>query len=209
MTTIVIVRHGHTAWNSNDRFRGLVDVPLDEQGLKEAGLVADAVASRFKAEAIYSSAVDRAMVTAKTIASRFGLPVTVEPGLLDADYGKWTGLSFEEAKARDPELYDICLNRASQFRAPGGDSMEEIRERAVAAVKRLAAEHEGKTIVLVTHTLVIRLILLGILGLSTDNFWRIRQDTCAINILEYDKGIYYLGAVNDSCHIREGMKAST
>jgi len=206
MTTLVLVRHGHTAMNNikGNCFRGLVNIPLDERGLKEAELTASAIQKRFKVDAVYSSSVDRAMVTADKIASRFGLKAAADPGLLDVDYGSWTGLSFADAKANNPQLFEICMHRLSQFTAPGGDSVKDISARAMATARRLAKENDGRTIVIVTHTFIIRLIILGILGLSADNFWRIKQDTCAINVIEYDgESEYSLVCLNDAAHIRE------
>ncbi|MCE5192678.1 histidine phosphatase family protein [bacterium] len=211
MTTLVIVRHGHTALNRegpNDTFRGTTDTPLDERGLREAKITADAVAARWKPSAIYSSTVPRAMVTAQIIAKSLSLPVIPEPGLLDMNYGAWTGLTMEEVRPRWPELIDTLLNRPGELRAPGGDSMQAVRKRAIRAIKRIAVDHEGETVVLVTHTLVIRLILLGIMGLPTNDFFRIRQDTCAINVLQKENGVFYLALVNDSCHIREAQQAT-
>lgn len=206
MTTLVIVRHGHTAMNKDvhdDQFRGQIDIPLDERGLREAKITADAIAARWTPSAVYSSTVPRAMVTARIIAEPLGLSVLPEPGLIDINYGEWKGLSAAKARPRWPELVDIWLHTPGKFRAPGGDSMQGIRRRSVRAVRRIAVQHDGETVVLVTHTLVIRLILLGIMGLPTDDFWHIRQDTCAINVLEWEDGSFYLAAVNDACHIRE------
>jgi len=212
MTTLVIVRHGHTAFNKggpqHDQFRGISDIPLDERGLREAGITAAAIAARWKPSALYSSALPRAMTTARVIAKPFGLSVVPEPSLLDINYGEieWTGLTVEEARPRWPELVDTWLNAPGRFRAPGGDSMQGIRRRAVHAVKRIATKHDNETIVLVSHALVIRLILLGIMGLPTDDFWRIRQDTCAINVLQQENGVFCLALVNDSCHIWQAQQ---
>jgi probable phosphoglycerate mutase len=70
------------------------------------------------------------------------------------------------------------------------------------AVRELAARHLGKTIVLVGHTVVNRAILLGVLGLRNHRFWRLRQDTCAINVLEVDGDNYTLVSMNDTCHLK-------
>ena len=207
MTNLIIVRHGHTALNNGDRFRGITDTPLSERGRREAKLTADAIEARWKVKAVYTSSVPRARETAQAIADPFGLRAVDENGILDMDYGDWTGLAFEEAQARDPDIYRTCFERASEFRAPRGQSFKELRERSVAAVKAIALRHEGEDVVIVTHTVIIRLILLGFLEMSTDFFWRIRQGTCAINVIERDKGRYYLGMINDTCHTDELVKA--
>jgi broad specificity phosphatase PhoE len=208
MTTLVMVRHGHTALNRDvhhDQFRGQMEIPLDERGLHEAEITAGAVAARWQPAALYSSPVLRAMMTAQIIAKPLGLPVLPEPGLTDMDYGEWTGLTYEQARESWPALFELLFRTSGRFRAPHGGSLQGIRRNAVRAVKQLATKHDGQTIVLVTHTLVIRLVLLGAMGLPTNDFFRIRQDTCAINVLEREHDVFSLALVNDTCHIREAQ----
>jgi broad specificity phosphatase PhoE len=202
MTTLVIVRHGHTALNDGDRFRGRTDTPLDDQGLREAEVTAKEIAKRWKLSAVYTSSVSRAHVTGEIIGRSFGLPAIDEPGVLDMDYGEWTGLTFDEARAHQPESYRLCMERPSAFRPPKGESFEELRERSVAAVKAITLKHPDQAVAIVTHNVVNRVILLGFLGMSTDNFWRMRQGTCAINVLEYDGKVYNIEQINDTCHTR-------
>jgi phosphoserine phosphatase len=88
-------------------------------------------------------------------------------------------------------------------RIPGGESLEQLRERAMAAVAELVRKHPGETIILVGHTVINRIILLGVLGLGNDRFWHIRQDTCAINVFEAEDGEYVLVSLNDTCHLQD------
>ena len=85
---------------------------------------------------------------------------------------------------------------------PGGETLAEVRARAMSAVMEVAARHWEETVVLVSHTVVSRLILLGVLGLGNDRFWHIRQDTCALNVFEARDGDYTLVSLNDTCHLR-------
>jgi len=202
MTTLIIVRHGHTALNDGDRFRGRTDTPLDDQGLREAEVTAQAISSRWKLSAVYTSSVSRAHVTGEIIGKSFGLPAIDEPGILDMDYGEWTGLTFDEARAHDAGIYKICMEKPSAFRPPKGESFEELRTRSVAAVKSIARRHPNQAVAIVTHNVVNRVILLGFLETSTDLFWRMHQGTCAINVLEYDGRGYGIELINDTSHIR-------
>jgi probable phosphoglycerate mutase len=88
------------------------------------------------------------------------------------------------------------------MRIPGGETLDDLRTRGMAAVKELAARHAGQTIVLVGHTVINRIILLGVLGLGNERFWHLRQDTCAINVFEADDGEFTLVSLNDTCHLR-------
>ncbi len=205
MTQIILVRHGQTEWNRVERFRGRADVPLNETGLAQAEATGRRVAAAWKPTAVYSSPLSRAVKTAEAIAKHFGLPVQVHPGLADIDYGAWQGLSPEEARARWPEMVDAWYNKPHLARIPNGETLDDLRRRAMETVNEVAARHPGETIALVGHTVINRIILLGVLGLGNDRFWRIKQDTCAINLFEVEDGEYTLVSLNDTCHL-EGVK---
>lgn len=201
-TTIVLIRHGQTEWNRVERFRGRADVPLNETGLAQAEATAHRVAAEWKPAAIYASPLSRAMKTAEIIARRFEMAVQPHPGLLDIDYGEWQGLTVDEARARWPEQVAAWFEAPQNARISGGETLASVRERGLAAVKELALRHIGQTVVLVGHTVINRVILLGVLGLGTERFWRLRQDTCAINVFEWEGGDFTLAALNDTCHLR-------
>ena len=201
-TRIILVRHGQTEWNRVERFRGRADVPLNATGLAQAEATARRVAAEWQPSAVYSSPLSRAVKTAEAIARRFALSVEVQPGLADIDYGAWQGLPPDEARARWPEIVEAWYAAPQAAQIPGGETLAGLRARALAAVAELAARHAGQTIVLVGHTVVNRIILLGVLGLGNDRFWRLRQDTCAINVFEADAGDYTLVSLNDTCHLQ-------
>jgi len=83
--------------------------------------------------------------------------------------------------------------------------LNDLRVRAMAAVAELVARHVGQTIVLVSHTVVHRVILLSVLGLGNDRFWRLRQDTCAINVFEAEAGDNTVVSFNDTCHLHQAL----
>jgi broad specificity phosphatase PhoE len=198
---IILVRHGQTQWNQVERFRGQIDVPLNETGLAQADAVSRRIAAQWTPAAIYSSSLSRAMVTAQKIAQPFGLTVTPHAGLIDINFGEWQGLSPEEAQQRWPEQVWNWIHAPQQVTIPGGEAFNIVQSRALKAVDELVINHLRETIVLVSHTVINRLILLGILGLGMDHFWTLRQDNCAINILEADPGRYVLVMMNDTCHL--------
>ncbi len=100
MTTVYLVRHGQTAWNKEEIFRGRSDIPLNETGLREAELAGEFLKS-MEVEAIYSSPLARAWQTAQKIAGFHGLDVRPLEGLTDMSFGHWEGRSLEEVKERD------------------------------------------------------------------------------------------------------------
>jgi probable phosphoglycerate mutase len=174
---------------------------LNETGLAQAEATGQRVAAEWQPSAIYTSPLSRSVKTAEAIAKHFDLPVQQHPGLADIDYGEWQGLSPEEARQRWPGKIDAWYNRPHRARIPGGETLADLRARAMNTVNELAAHHPGETIVLVGHTVINRIILLGVLGLGNERFWRIKQDTCAINVFEAENGDFTLVSLNDTCHL--------
>lgn len=200
-TQIILVRHGQTEWNRVERFRGRVDVPLNEAGLAQAEAAGRRIAAEWRPAAVYSSPLSRATQTAEAIARPLNLPVEMAPGLVDIDYGQWQGRTPDEAREQWPQIVDRWYNRPPSVRIPGGETLAEVQARAMAAVRELSARHPGQTIVLVSHTVVNRAILLGVMGAGLDRFWELRQDNGAINVLEVEGERCTLVAMNDTCHL--------
>ena len=202
MTRIILVRHGETEWNRVERFRGRADVPLNGTGLFQAQETGRRIADEWRPVAIYSSPLSRAIRTAEAIAWHFDLRIQVHPGLIDIDYGEWQGLTPDEARERWPEVVDAWYSTPHTVHIPRGETLDDLRTRSLKTVNELSALHKGQTIVLVSHTVINRIILLGVLGLSNDRFWRLRQDTCALNVFEIEGGVFTIVSLNDTGHLR-------
>lgn len=202
MTTIILVRHGQTEWNRFERFRGRADIPLDQTGLEQAAATGRRIASEWKPAAVYSSPLSRSVRTAESIAFQHGLPVQVEPGLVDIDYGEWQGLTSDEARQRWPQEISAWYNQPELAFIPGGETLDQLRARLMRTLDELLLRHPDATIVLVGHTVINRVILLAVLGLGNQRFWRLRQDTCAINVFQAEAGDFTLLSLNDTCHLR-------
>lgn len=204
MTNLIIVRHGRTAWNEGEgeRLRGRADLDLDEIGLKQAAAAATRVA-KWGATAVYSSPLRRAMMTAEILAKPRGLQVQPLQGLIDIDYGKWQGLSLKEAEADDPELYRLWLKSPDLVTFPGGEGLEQVRERVAGALETVVSRHPDQAIVLVSHKVVCKVLLCSLLGLDNSHFWQIEQGVCAINRVEIEKGSPVTLLINDTCHLKE------
>jgi len=200
-TTFLLIRHGQTEWNRVERFRGHADVPLNDTGLKQAEATGRYVAAQWQPAAIYSSPLSRAVKTAETIGRHAGLQVEIYPGLTDIDYGEWQGVTPEEAIRRWPEMVEAWYDAPQRVRIPGGETLDALRKRAMETIKNLTQLHSGQTIVLVGHTVINKIILLGVLGLGSECLWHIEQDACAINVFKAAAGDYTLSSLNNTCHL--------
>jgi broad specificity phosphatase PhoE len=202
LTRIILIRHGQTAWNEGEgeRLRGRADIELDEVGVKQARATAAKLA-QWPVVAVYSSPLRRALSTASILAEPLKLQPQPLQGLIDIDYGRWQGLSLNEAAADDSNLYRLWLDSPQLVTFPRGESLEQVRGRVVAAVGSLVPLHAGKAIVLVSHKVVCKVLVCALLGLDMSNFWRVQQDLCAINIFEADERSCTVIKLNDTCHL--------
>lgn len=205
VTRLILVRHGETEWNRVERFRGRADVPLNPRGLAQAEATARRIHIGWQVAAVYCSPLSRAAKTAQTIAATFHLAATPLQDLIDIDYGEWQGKSPEEVRSLWPELLSSWYERPHTVQIPGGESLDDIRVRCGRAVEHVAEQHQEGCVVVVSHTVVNRVILLEVVGLGNDRFWRLRQDTCAINEIEVSHGEATLVSMNDTCHLHSGV----
>ena len=149
-TRIIAIRHGETAWNVNSRLQGHLDIPLNDVGLWQARQAALALADE-PIDAIYSSDLQRAWVTARAIAETTQAPLTAHQGLRERSFGVLQGHTFEELEAKEPEQAYRWRKRDPAFAPEGGESLIALRERITATTHALAAQHVGGQIVLVAH----------------------------------------------------------
>jgi len=200
-TSIYLVRHGQTAWNKEEIFRGRTDIPLDETGLKQAELVGQ----YFKAmeiHGIFSSSLSRAWQTAQKVAEFHDLKVQSLQGILDMSFGNWEGHPHQEIRESDNKTYRQWVETPHLVRLPGGESLDDVKARAMAAMEEVIRNHPGKTLVLVTHRVVNKILICAILGLDNSHFWQITQDTTAINLIQHRDGKYILSLLNETCHLK-------
>ena len=204
MTHIILVRHGQTAWNRAERFRGLSEVSLNSTGLGQAHSAARRIVSTWQVDAVYTSPLKRAQETALAIAQRCGLKAQPCDGLTDLNFGEWQGLTFEQVAETYPEQYQLWLTAPQKMRVPGGETTSRVRRRAMETLRELLAANPEGTIVLVSHQVVCKILVLAMMGLPVSRFWHIQQDNAAINVFDYVDGGFITRNLNDTCHLREG-----
>ncbi len=201
MARFILIGHGETEWNRDERFRGRADLLLNDTGLMQA----DAAALKLKdreISAVYSSPLKRTLQTARPLAGRLGLSVEPHEGLIDINYGDWQGLSADEAIERDGILHDKWLKSPHEVHFPNGESLDIVRARVVSAIEELAEKHGDDTVAIVSHKVVCQVLLCAMLGLDNSHFWQVRQDVCAINDFNFKDGDSTVNLVNDICHLQ-------
>ena len=198
---LVVVRHGRTRWNLEERFRGRSELALDEVGMKQAETAGKSLA-RYQPRAIYASPLERAARTAEIIGQGLGLEAVALPQLIDMDFGDWTGLTLEEGARKDGQLYKLWQKAPHRARFPGGEGLAEVRERVEAAVAMVREKHPEETVVLVSHKVVCKVLVLALLGLDNSRFWQVEQDLAAISVFDFRQGRASAQLINDTCHLK-------
>jgi broad specificity phosphatase PhoE len=205
MLEIILARHGETEWNVEEVFRGRIDIELNETGGQQAELLAEHL-NELKIETVYSSPLKRALKTAEAIARRQKLKVETSPGLIDCDFGQWQGLQLQEVKDRYQELYRQWLESPQLVKIPGGESLAEVRERALGVVNEIVARYKER-VALVSHRVVNKVLICALLGLDNSHFWNIRQDTCGTTTFSHQDGRFVLVKHNDTSYLKPLKKA--
>jgi len=201
ITRLVLIRHGETEWNREERFRGRAELDLTETGVKQAKAIAKRVAS-FPVNAIYSSPLKRALRTAEIIAQALALPVKPAFELIDIDYGRWQGMSPQEAASKDKRLYQLWKETPHLAKFPRGESLNEVRQRVKAFLDYIKSNHSGEMVALISHLVVCRVMILHLLGWDNSYFWQIGQGLGAINIFELRSPFPAVMSLNDTCHLK-------
>ena len=201
MSKVYLVRHGQTAWNVGEIFRGRADIPLDEIGRQEVHLAGEALKNEIL-HAVYSSPLSRSMETAENIAKFHSLSVTPLDAIIDISYGEWEGSGNQEIKNKYPELYALWVNEPHKVQFPGGESLDEVRSRTIEALDELTAKHKDENFVLVAHRVPNKVICCSLLGLDNSHFWRIQQDTASTNLFTYRNGQWIISFLNDTSYLR-------
>jgi len=195
-TLVVLVRHGHTPTTGRilpGRAKGLHLSPAGEaQAKKVAGFLADTTGIT----AVYSSPMERTIETAKPIANSIGVKVRRHRGLIEADFGTWTGRKLSDL--RKLADWKQVQNNPSGFRFPSGESFLEIQSRMSTTMTEIAEEHRGEIVVAVSHADTIKTVIATALGTPLDLFQRINISPCSVSPILYGPSSPYVLAVNST-----------
>ena len=173
-------------------------------GIKQAELLGKYL-SNYGLEAIHSSPLKRALDTANRIAHYQKIDVQTAENLLDIDYGEWQCLSEREVEGLYPALLNEWHNNPHKVKLPGGESLEDVRKRAIEVINDVLSDYHG-SVVIVSHRVVNKVLICSLLGLDNSHFWNIKQDIGGITIFNHVDGLFILTKHNDISHLKELQK---
>jgi probable phosphoglycerate mutase len=194
-TRVVLVRHGVTAQTGPLLSGRLPGIALSDKGVEQAEQAAARLAP-LKIGAVYASPIERTTQTAQCIATRLGLPVVALEGVIEADYGDWTGGKLADlAKTDEWKVVQVAPSRA---RFPGGESIREMQARTVAALDAVVSAHPHETVVVVSHADPIKSAIAHYAGMHLDLFQRVHVSPASITVLEFHTHGVLLVKCNDT-----------
>jgi probable phosphoglycerate mutase len=207
-TTILLIRHGETAWNAERRLQGHLDIALNAEGERQARLLAEALASE-PIDIVAASDLQRARQTAQAVATLRGMPVLIEPGLRERCYGGFEGLLYSEIEQRFPAEFAAWQARDVDAILPSGknrgESFRDFYTRATNAILGLARAHPGRTLAMVAHGGVLECAyrMAGKLPLETPRNFKIYN--ASINRFRIDDGELLLDSWGEVAHLRPAL----
>ena len=196
---LFVIRHGETAW-TNARYSGWRDIPLAPEGYVQAEAVARTL-SGAKPVAVYASPLERARATAEVIAKPHQLEVRVDPAFREMGFGAWEGLTRDEVVARFPAEHATWREAPHTVTPPGAERVETVAGRVAAGVAEIRRAYPQGTVVLVSHGVVIRLMVLAALGLGPERLWSVDASPCGITELEFAGDWVTVHRMNTLAHL--------
>ena len=202
MTKILLTRHGHVEGIKPERFRGRAELALTAEGLAQADALGRRIAAQWKPAAVYTSTLQRCVLTGGRIAAACGIEAETRDGLSDIDYGAWQMRVQEEVAAEQPAAYRQWRTAPQLTRFPNGESLQDVMARTADILREVVTRHAEEAVVLVGHDSVNRVLLLGVLGMPLSAYWRFTQDPCTLNEIDLSPGgEARIRRINDTSHL--------
>lgn len=200
-TRLLLLRHGQTELSVDRRYSGHGDPELTALGHAQAvGAAVRLARHGGEIAAILSSPLRRARQTAAAVAEATAAPLEVRDGLIETDFGSWEGLTFAQARQRDPELHARWLG-SEDVAPPGGESFAEVAVRIAAERAAVVAAYPGRTVVVVSHVTPIKMLLRDALGAGPEILYRVHLDLASLSeVAYYPDGGASVRLVNDTSH---------
>lgn len=201
-TTIYLTRHGETVWNIDKRFQGWGNSPLTELGKKQAEALRDRI-NGMDIDVIYSSPIGRALETAEIIRGDKSIDIITNEGIKEVNFGIWEGMTtkeIEEHKEYGPELYNL-FNNPKEYKPFGGETLKDVRKRCEKAILDIIEENKGKNILIVTHGMTIKLMMLLFENVSAEEVFSTEvMGQASLTKIEFENGEFRVIYKNDKSH---------
>jgi 2,3-bisphosphoglycerate-dependent phosphoglycerate mutase len=199
-TTLIVVRHGETAWNREKRMQGTTNTPLSEVGRAQAQALGRRLA-RHRFAALYSSDLSRARDTALAIAEHTNHEIVADPRLQERRFGIFEGLTTVEIQSRHPAEHARFVSRDPDYEVPGGESARGFTQRCLGCLAEIADRHADQEVVVITHGLVLDSLYRAAHGLDYGERRPVPLINASLNFFGYGGGVWRLELWGDISHL--------
>lgn len=205
-TTVLLIRHGETEWNTLGKFQGCTDIALSKEGIKQAELLKNRLKGKF--DYIYSSPLSRAFETANILSGVTDKEVIIAPEIREINFGEWEGMTVHEIAEKYPEMFKAWRTDKTESYICGGDlSINNAACRAKKCILDIVNEHKGKKIVIVAHGGIIKAGLIGIFEWDMTMYHKMLLGNTCINTLTFNEDLMpILVELNDTNHLSGEVK---
>ena len=184
-TRLFLVRHGATTLSAEDRFAGSTDVPLSDEGRRQAQRLAARLGGETIA-AVYCSPMRRTIETASILAEPHGIAPVTRPGLREIDHGRWEGLTRHDVETRFHDEYLRWEEDPFTVAPSGGECGVDVMARALPVVRAIVEAHEGQQVLVISHKATIRLVISSLLGFDARGYRdRLDQAPACLNVIDF------------------------
>lgn len=206
MIRLFLTRHGQTEWNVAKRFQGSLDSSLTELGVRQAELLSSRLADE-KFDVIYSSHLNRAYRTAEIISGNREIEIIKDENLAEMRLGDWEGLMHDDVIKKYSEEYELFWNKPHLFKASSGEGYSDLKKRVIGCLKRIIEENDGKNVLIVTHTVVIKQIMAYFEERPLEKLWDPPYiNPTSLSVIEIDKNVPEIKMHADISHFENSMK---
>lgn len=198
---LYLVRHGESLWNSQRRIQGQADPPLSDLGKQQARALANVLSAR-PLDAVYCSPLARACETAACIAAPHGMGLHIEDNMREINLGDWQGRTAFDLAAATQGSYQAWNVNPTEIRPPGGETLHEALARISPVIDAITTSQSGRSIVVVTHSIVGRVLLCHLLGMNLDLVARLKLKPASITKLRLRESGAVLEQLGCTDHLR-------
>ncbi len=199
MTRLYLVRHGETLWNSSGKYQGVTDIPLSEEGHRQADVLAERFV-KLDLDKIYSSPLSRAYDTAKRVADKKNIDVISDWHFREINFGEWEGHTVPELKEKYGRPYLDFLDNPYEMPFPGDGALKTVQKRVEEGMESILGENEDKNIMIVSHGGIVRLSIMSLMELDGSFYRKLWIDNTGITRIDLKEGRRILVSLNDSAH---------
>ena len=199
-----LIRHGETEWNRSGKIQGHSDVPLSEHGRRQMRILGTRLTG-CAFSTVYASDLSRALESAAIIVEGRETSIETDSDLREFSYGDWEGLTFKEVESRFPKVFARRVGSGNtRFAAPGGEDSLQVLDRVRRFYARTVKRHDdSEDLLIVAHGGTLRALLVCLLDLTTDHFWRFRVDCGSLSVVNNHPDGRVLETWNDTGHLSQ------